>query len=113
MNFISILLSIFLSIEPTSTFTCDNQQLDVTLINNQNGDFTIINDLEKLDSGAFVVLDWKVNLMLPRTFFSDEISFSDNKWKWIYEEQNKVRLIERKGPNDILEYQCEARENIS
>ena len=113
MNFISILLSVFLSIEPSSTFICDNQKLDVKIINNQNGDYTIINDLEKLDSGAFVLLDWKINLMLPRTFLSDEISFSDNKWKWIYGKQNKVRLIERKRSGQIFEYECEAREDVS
>ena len=113
MNFISLILSIFLSITPSSRFICDNQQLNVKIINNQNGDFTIINDLEKLDSGAFVVLDWKVNLMLPRTFFSNEISFSDDKWKWIYEKENQVRLLERKRTGQVFEYKCEAREESS
>ena len=113
MNLITIILSLFLSTTPTSSFLCDSDILNLKIINNQNGDFTIVNDLEKIDSGAFVVLEWKKNLMLPRTFLKDEISFSDNKWKWMYIEPDKARLIERKNNGKIIEYKCDAQENIS
>ena len=113
MNLIAILLSIFLSTTPTSSFLCDSNILNIKIINNQNGDFSIVNDLEKIDSGAFAVLEWKKNLMLPRTFLKGEISFSDNKWKWIYIEPDKAILIERKNSGKTIEYKCDAQENIS
>ncbi len=113
MMLISLLLSFWLSIIPASSFMCDNEILQAKIINNENGDFAMIEDLEKIDAGAFVVLDWKVNLMLPRTFIQKEISFSDKRWKWIYSDNNKVELLEKKPNGEIVEHKCTYQEKIS
>ena len=78
MWLISLFLSLFITITPSSTFLCDGDQLTATIRNNLNGDFAITNDLEDIDEGAFVVLDWRdVSLMLPVTFNVGEISFTE------------------------------------
>ena len=110
MPFFSFLIGLLITITPPSSFICDNDILEAKIVNNENGDYTITNDLERIDSGAFVVLDWKVALMLPRTFIQKEISFSDNKWKWIYQGNDSVRLLERKSNGEIYEYNCIKKE---
>ena len=45
--------------------------------------------------------------MLPRTFISNEISFSDNVWKWIYDQDNNARLLKRDFSGNVREYQCD------
>ncbi len=80
MNIFPFLLSLFISITPSSTFNCDGETLNATIRNNLNGDFALVTDLEKIDPGAFVVLDWKdISLMLPFSFQKGEISFTDRK----------------------------------
>jgi len=108
MNLISLLLTFLMTFTPANSFKCDGDILNSKIINNQNGDFTIIKDLDKLDSGAFVVLEWKVNLMLPRTFLVGEKSFSDNKWKWIYDNNSNARLLKMEPNGLTTEYKCNA-----
>lgn len=112
MPLISLIISILLSTTPASSFICGDHILNAKIYNNQNGDFTIIKDIKKIDLGSFVVLDWIENLMLPRTFIKDEVSFSDNKWKWIYKENNEVKLIERKPSGAIINYECKENKTI-
>ena len=107
MNILSLIMSLIIAITPSSTFICGDQPLEVKIINNENGDFKMINEPSKIDAGAFVVLDWKVNLMLPRTFINNEISFSDNKWKWMYQKDNNPVLIEKKRAGNLIKYECE------
>ena len=106
MQIFSLILSLFLSVVPPTSFICDGEILNTQIINNTNGDFKIINDLDQIDEGAFIVLNWGVNLMLPRTFIANEISFSDNKWKWIYTDINHPKLLERRPLGEIIEYPC-------
>ncbi len=87
MGIFSLLFSILITVTPSSTFVCDGEVLGATIRNNLNGDFMIVTDLEKVDEGAFVVLDWKnIKLMLPISFQRGEISFTDKKWLWSYQD---------------------------
>ena len=91
MNLFSLILSLFIAISPSSQFDCDGDQLLVTIRNNLNGDFALVTDLEEIDEGAFVVLDWNdLSLMLPVSFQKGEISFTDKKWLWSY--QDKIMI---------------------
>ena len=110
MHLISYFLSFIITITPNSFFKCDGDILNAKIINNENGDFSEVSDLKKIDNGAFVLLNWRVDLMLPRTFIANEISFSDNKWKWIYENINQPRLLERLNSDKIKEYSCKSIE---
>ena len=113
MNIFSCLLSLFIAITPSSTFDCDGVLLEATIRNNLNGDFAIVTDLEKVDQGAFVVLDWRdISLMLPISFQKGEISFTDRKWLWSYQDneqglhEESPRLAHRKPSGEIVEHEC-------
>ena len=113
MNIFSVLISIFLAITPPSTFECDGKLLTATIRNNINGDFALTTNLEMIDQGAFVVLDWeRITLMLPVSFQQGEISFTDRKWLWSYQD-NEVglhpdtpRLAQRLQSGEIIEHEC-------
>ena len=116
-NIFSFLLGLFISIQPPSYFECDGEILNATIRNNLNGDFALVTDLEEIDEGSFVVLDWrKINLMLPISFQSDEISFTDKKWLWSYQDKNNglhettPRLAQRLRNGKIVEYDCKSIE---
>ena len=113
MNIVPILLSLFIAITPSSTFDCDGERLNATIRNNLNGNFLRVTDLETVDQGAFVVLEWKdVNLMLPVSFQRGEISFTDRKWLWSYQDnvqglhEEKPRLAHRLQSGEIVEHEC-------
>ena len=113
MNIFSFLLSIFISIIPPTTFDCDGAALEATIRNNLNGDFLIVTDLEKVDQGAFVVLEWKdISLMLPISFQQGEISFTDRKWLWSYQDneqglhEESPRFAQRMPSGEIIEHEC-------
>ena len=112
---ITLLLSIFLTYQPSPTFNCDGDILHATIRNNLNGDFAITEDLENIDKGAFVVLDWRqISLMLPISFNNGEITFTDKKWLWSYQNNESgliaetPRLAHRLPNGDIKEFICEA-----
>ena len=112
-------LSLFLVINPPNAFDCDGKTLNATIRNNLNGDFAIVADLEEIDEGAFVVLDWeKVSLMLPVSFQKGEISFTDNKWLWSYQDnenglhEENPRLAQRLPSGEIVEHKCKLVEPI-
>ena len=114
-NIFALVMSFLVSITPPSSFTCDGEPLQATIRNNLNGDFALVNDLEKIDQGAFVVLEWKkISLMLPISFQKWEISFTDKKWLWSYQDQklglheNTPRLAQRLPSGQIREYECKA-----
>ena len=115
MIFISFFLSILLILSPSSNFNCEGDKLTAVIRNNLNGDFAITNDLENIDKGAFIVLKWRdLNLMLPVSFKVGDISFTDKKWLWSYQdEKNGLRMDEPRFaellPNgDIQEFSCQA-----
>ena len=110
---ISFLIALFISLQPPSIFDCDGHTLNATIRNNLNGDFTVVNDLEIIDKGAFVTLAWdEINLMLPVSFKVGEISFTDKKWLWSYKDvdnglrMDKPRLAQVLPSGQILEHQC-------
>ena len=114
MNMLSCLLSLLLVITPSSTFDCDGSILKAIIRNNLNGDFSVVSDLEKVDQGAFVVLDWKdISLMLPVSFQKGEISFTDRKWLWSYQDngqglhEENPRLAQRMPSGEIVEHKCQ------
>ena len=113
MNIFSYLISLFIAITPPSTFDCDGATLQATIRNNLNGDFSVVTDLEKIDQGAFVVLDWKdISLMLPVSFQKGEISFTDRKWLWSYQDNQKglheenPRFAQLMSRGEVIEHEC-------
>ena len=115
MIFISFFLSILIALSPSSYFNCEGDRLTAVIRNNLNGDFAITNDLENIDQGAFIVLKWRdLNLMLPVSFKVGDISFTDKKWLWSYQDdRNGLRMDEPRFaellPNgDIQEFSCQA-----
>ena len=115
MDFISFLLSLFIVLNPSPDFNCDGEYLNAVIRNNLNGDFAITNDLNKIDKGAFVVLNWRdVHLMLPVSFRVGEISFTDKKWLWSYQDEkdglimDHPRFAHRLPNGEIQEFSCEA-----
>ncbi len=124
MGIFSLLFSILITVTPSSTFVCDGEVLGATIRNNLNGDFMIVTDLEKVDEGAFVVLDWKnIKLMLPISFQRGEISFTDKKWLWSYQDnelglhEQNPRFAQRIPNGEIIEHNCklpidELKENL-
>ena len=115
MIFISFFLSLLITLNPASNFICDGDRLTAVIRNNLNGDFAITKDLENIDKGAFIVLHWRnIDLMLPVSFKVGDISFTDKKWLWSYQdEKNGLRMDEPRFaqllPNgEIQEFSCQA-----
>tara|TARA_B100000945_G_C20316736_1_gene565577 strand:+ start:575 stop:946 length:372 start_codon:yes stop_codon:yes gene_type:complete len=115
MTLISLILSIFITLNPSPDFSCDGDRLTATIRNNLNGDFAITNDLEDIDQGAFVALSWRdIHLMLPISFQIGDISFTDKKWLWSYQDKknglriNNPRLAKLLPNGEILEIACHA-----
>ena len=114
MHLTSLLLSFLIVVTPPSTFSCEGESLDAIIYNNLNGDYQITNDLEDIDVGAFVVLKCRgLNIMIPRTFNAGEISFSDRKWWWSYQDRDHALDVEHPRFRQVLErgeiqdYRCE------
>ena len=115
MIFISFFLSLFITLNPSPDFNCDGDRLTAVIRNNLNGDFALTNDLENIDKGAFILLNWRdLNLMLPVSFKVGDISFTDKKWLWSYQDdQNGLRVdnprLAQLLPNGVIkEFSCEA-----
>ena len=115
MIFFTFFLSLLITLIPSSGFNCDGDRLTAVIRNNLNGDFAITNDLENIDKGAFIVLNWRDrNLMLPVSFKVGDISFTDKKWLWSYQnEKNGLRMdaprFAQVLPNgEIQEFSCQA-----
>ena len=115
MNFISFFLSLFITLNPSPDFNCDGDRLNAVIRNNLNGDFALTNDLENIDKGAFIVIDWRdINLMLPVSFKVGDISFTDKKWFWSFQDkENGLRMDHPRFahllPNgEIEEFSCSA-----
>ena len=114
MNLFAVILSFFIAYHPSSTFNCEGDLLHATIRNNLNGDFAITEDLENIDKGAFVVLDWRdISLMLPLSFNFGEITFTDKKWLWSYQDNENgliaetPRLAHRLPNGEVDEFSCE------
>ena len=115
MTFISFFLSLFIALNPSPDFNCNGDKLTAVIRNNLNGDFSLTNDLENIDKGAFIVLNWRdLNLMLPVSFKVGDISFTDKKWFWSYQdEKNGLRMDNPRFAHlltngEVQEFSCEA-----
>ena len=115
MPFISLFLSLLITLNPSSDFNCDGDRLTAVIRNNLNGDFAITDDLENIDKGAFIVLNWRdINLMLPVSFKVGDISFTDKKWLWSYQDNktglrmDEPRFAHLLPDGDIQEFSCKA-----
>ena len=113
MTFISFALSLLITLNPSSNFNCNGDRLTAVIRNNLNGDFSVTDDLENIDKGAFVVLNWRdINLMLPVSFKVGDISFTDKKWLWSYQNKEeglrmaKPRFAQLLPDGEIEEYSC-------
>ena len=115
MTFISFFLSLLITLTPSPNFNCDGDKLTAVIRNNLNGDFALTNDLENIDKGAFIVLDWRdINLMLPVSFQVGDISFTDKKWLWSYQDKknglrmDKPRFAQVLPNGEVKDFYCEA-----
>ena len=115
MKFITFFLSLFITLNPSPNFNCDGDRLTAVIRNNLNGDFALTDDLESIDKGAFVVLNWRESsLMLPVSFKVGDISFTDKKWLWSYkDEKNGLRIDNPRFalliPNgEVKEFYCQS-----
>jgi len=115
MTFISFFLSLLITLTPSPNFNCDGDKLTAVIRNNLNGDFALTNDLENIDKGAFIVLDWRdINLMLPVSFQVGDISFTDKKWLWSYQDKknglriDKPRFAQILPNGEVQDFYCEA-----
>ena len=80
-----------------TSFICDQQNLNLSIRNNINGDFSLVKEITELKPGAFININWQdKNLMLPYYPREKFISFSDKKWDWRYSknDQGKINDIE-------------------
>ena len=101
--------------KPSPIFNCDGDLLSATIRNNMNGNFELTNDLESIDKGAIITLDWRnFHLMLPVSFNVGEISFTDKKWLFSYQDNENGLIAEtprfaHKLPNgEVEEFSCQA-----
>ena len=115
MIFISFFLSLLITLNPSSNFNCDGDRLTAVIRNNLNGDFAITNDLKNIDKGAFIVLNWRdINLMLPVSFKVGDISFTDKKWLWSFQDNknglimDNPRFAQLLPDGEIQEFSCQA-----
>ena len=115
MTFIAFFLSLLITLTPSQNFNCDGDKLTAVIRNNLNGDFAITYDLENIDKGAFIVLNWRdINLMLPVSFQVEEISFTDKKWLWSYQDKknglrmDKPRFAQVLPDGEVKDFYCEA-----
>ena len=115
MTLLSLLLSLFITLNPSPDFNCDGDKLTAVIRNNLNGDFAITNDLENIDKGSFIVLNWReISLMLPVSFKVGDISFTDKKWLWSYQDNeyglrmDNPRFANLLPNGEIEEFSCEA-----
>ena len=119
MLLITFLLGFFITLNPSPDFNCNGDILTAVIRNNLNGDFAITKDLEQVDKGAFIVLNWRdLNLMLPVSFKVGDIAFTDKKWLWSYQDKKNGLRIDNPRFAQLLpngeteEYYCEAISSI-
>ena len=120
MTFIAFFLSLFIILNPSPDFNCDGDRLTAVIRNNLNGDFALTNDLENIDKGAFIVLHWRdLNLMLPVSFKRGDISFTDKKWLWSYQDEkiglriDQPRFAQLLPNGEIQDFSCTAISSLN
>ena len=78
-----------------TNFICDNENLDLSIRNNLNGDFAALENISDIKPGAFINISWnKKKLMLPYSPRVGFISFSDKKWDFRYKFKDSIKINE-------------------
>ena len=91
----SLFTSIFIFLTLHTNFICDNENLDLIIRNNFNGDFTAVENIKDIKTGAFINISWnKKNLMLPYSPRVGFVSFSDKKWDFRYNFKDNIKINE-------------------
>ena len=81
----SLISSIFIFLTLHTNFICDNENLDLIVRNNLNGDFSVVENITDIKPGGFINITWnEKELMLPFSPRVGFISFSDKKWDFRY-----------------------------
>ena len=97
-----------------TSYICDGYQMDLIIRNNINGDYSLIENIYKVEPGAFININWKnKNLMLPYSLKKGSLSFSDKKWNFRYSlkengeiNENEPTLYQLKPLGENIEYKC-------
>ena len=111
---INTFFSLLLLLTFHTNYLCNNSDLDLSIRNNINGDFALVEDLSEIKPGAFINIEWKdKNLMLPYSPTLKYLSFSDKKWDWRYEydedyhiKEEDPKLYELIPSSSYREYEC-------
>ena len=94
-NIYSLFTSIFIFLTLQTNFICDNENLDLTIRNNLNGDFAALENISDIKPGAFINISWNnKKLMLPYSPRVGFISFSDKKWDFRYKFKDSIKINE-------------------
>jgi len=91
----SLFTSIFIFLTLHTNFICDNENLDLIIRNNLNGDFAVLENISDIKPGAFINISWNnKKLMLPYSPRVGFISFSDKKWDFRYKLEKSIKINE-------------------
>ena len=91
----SLFTSIFIFLTLHTTFICDNENLELSIRNNLNGDFAALENISDIKPGAFINISWNnKKLMLPYSPRVGFISFSDKKWDFRYKYKDSIKINE-------------------
>ena len=78
-----------------TNFICDDENLNLIIRNNLNGDFAAVENISDIRPGAFINISWnKKILMLPYSPRVGFISFSDKKWDFRYNFKDSIKINE-------------------
>ena len=81
----NLITSLFILLSINTNFICGEQNLNLVIRNNLNGDFAEVEEISEIRPGAFINISWNnKNLMLPYSPRRGSISFSDKKWDFRY-----------------------------
>ena len=91
----SLFTSIFIFLTLHTNYICDNENLDLSIRNNLNGDFAALENISDIKPGAFINISWNnKKLMLPYSPRVGFISFSDKKWDFRYKFKDSIKINE-------------------
>ncbi len=92
----NLITSLFILLSINTNFICGEQNLNLVIRNNLNGDFAEVEEISEIRPGAFINISWNnKNLMLPYSPRRGSISFSDKKWDFRYNFDKENILNER------------------
>ena len=91
----SLFTSIFIFLTLQTNFICENEDLNLIIRNNLNGDFAEVEKISDIKPGAFINISWnQKEIMLPYSPRVGFISFSDKKWDFRYKFKDSIKINE-------------------